>query len=199
MIKRKKTDERRKQIAAAAGALFAERGVRDTTVRDIGDRVGLLSGSLYHHFKTKTDIVHGIMGGYGEDLVARYERAALPGGTSIEKLRRLFHACFEANLEHPDEEAILIRELDNLFREPEFSYVHETLSKIEEIFVNVIEEGIRRREIRANIDPRFVYRMMMDVMGTVPRWYDPRTHHEAEIVDHWIETFFQGIGAPIDV
>jgi len=194
MAKRKKPEERRRQIAIAAGALFAEQGVRGTTVRDIGDRVGLLSGSLYHHFKTKTDIVHEIMGAYGEDLVSRYERAAHPGGTSIEKLRRLFHACFEANLEHPDEEALLIRELDNLFREPEFAYVHETLSRIEDIFVGIIEEGIRRREIRADIDSRFVYRMMMDVMGAIPRWYDPRSHNENEIVDHWIETFFMGIG-----
>jgi len=194
MAKRKKTDDRRRQIAAAAGALFAEQGVQGTTVRDIGDRVGLLSGSLYHHFKTKTDIVHEIMGTYGEDLVARYERAAHPGGTSIEKLRRLFHACFEANLEHPDEEALLIRELDNLFREPEFAYIHEMLSRIEEIFVNIIEEGIHRREIRTDIDPRFIYRMMMDVMGAVPRWYDPRTHNEKEVVDRWIDTFFTGIG-----
>ncbi len=193
MAKRKKTDERRRQIAAAAGALFAQQGVRGTTVRDIGDRVGMLSGSLYHHFKTKTDIVHEIMGAYGEDLVARYERAAHPGGTSIERLRRLFHACFEANLEHPDEEALLIRELDNLFREPEFAYIHDMLSRIEEIFVSIIEEGIRRREIRADIDPRFVYRMMMDVMGAVPRWYDPLTHNENEVVDRWIETFFSGI------
>jgi AcrR family transcriptional regulator len=163
-------------------------------VRDIGDRVGLLSGSLYHHFKTKIDIVHEIMGVYGEELVARYERAAQPGGTSIDKLRRLFHACFEANLEHPDEEAVLIRELDGLFREPEFAYVHETLSRIEAIFVSTIEEGIRRREIRDNVDPRFVYRMMMDVMGAVPRWYDPGTHDEREVVDGWIDVFCTGIG-----
>ncbi len=194
MAKRKKTDDRRRQIAAAAGALFAEQGVRATTVRDIGDRVGLLSGSLYHHYKTKIDIVHEIMGDYGEDLVARYDRAALPGGTSVEKLRRLFQACFEANLEHPDEEAILIRELDSLFREPEFAYIHETLSRIEDIFVGVIEEGIRRRELRADVDARFVYRMMMDVMGAVPRWFDARTHDESEVVDQWIETFFHGIG-----
>jgi len=194
MARRKKTDERRREIAIAAGALFAERGVAATTVRDIGDRVGLLSGSLYHHFKTKTDIVHEIMGVYCEDLVARYERAEQPGGTSIDKLRRLFHACFEATVEHPDEEAVLIRELDSLFREPEFAYIHETLSQIEAIFVRIIEGGIRRREIRENIDPSFVYRMMMDVMGAVPRWYVPGTHDEREVVDGWIDVFFTGIG-----
>ena len=64
----------------------------------------------------------------------------------------------------PDEEAVLIRELDALFREPEFAYVHETLERIEEIFVDVIEAGIARGELRPDVDAHFLYRMMMDVM-----------------------------------
>jgi AcrR family transcriptional regulator len=193
MPRRKTAEERRKEIAAGAGSLFAEQGVRATTVRDIAERVGMLSGSLYHHFKTKNDIVHELMQAYGEDLLARYERAAAPGGTSSDKLSRLFHACLEANLEHPDEEAILIRELDALFREPEFGYLHETLSRIEGIFVGVIEEGVKRGEIRRDIEPHFVYRMMMDVMGAVPRWYDPAKNGKNEVVDGWIDIFTRGV------
>lgn len=84
MAKRRSPQDRRRDIAKAAGALFAEQGVRGTTVRDIAEAVGILSGSLYHHFKTKNDIVHELMQRYGQDLVARYERAAAPGGPSIE-------------------------------------------------------------------------------------------------------------------
>lgn len=193
MPRRVSAEDRRQQIAQAAGALFAEQGVRGTTVRDIADRVGMLSGSLYHHFKTKNDIVHALMREYGDDLVARYERAATPGGTSLEKLRRLFHACLEANLEHPDEEAILIRELDTLFREPEFGYLHDTLAQIEQLFVDVIEDGMRRGEIREDLDAHFVYRMMMDVMGAVPRWYDPTRHVKNEVVEGWIDVFSRGV------
>jgi AcrR family transcriptional regulator len=38
--------ERRAQILASAGQLFAAKGVAATTVREIGNSVGLLSGSL---------------------------------------------------------------------------------------------------------------------------------------------------------
>ena len=198
MAARRSSENRRIEIAQAAGALFAEQGVRATTVRDIADRVGLLSGSLYHHFKTKNDIVHELMRRYGEDLVARYERTAAPGGTSIEKLRRLFHACLDANLEHPDEEAVLIRELDALFREPEFAYVHETLERIEEIFVDVIEAGMARGELRPDVDAHFLYRMMMDVMGAVPRWFDPLSDAKDEVVAAWIDVFMRGVGKTND-
>ena len=131
---------------------------------------------------------------YGDDLVARYERAAAAsGGSSAERLRRLFHACLAANLQNPDEEAILIRELDALFREPEFDYIHEMLVRIEAIFVGVIEAGMASGEIRSEIDAHFVYRMMMDVMGAVPRWYDPGRHVEGDVVEAWIDIFTGGI------
>ena len=194
MARRRVKEDRRGEIAKCAGALFAEQGVRATTVRDIAEGVGMLSGSLYHHFKTKNDIVHELMRQYGDDLVARYEQAAALGGTAIERLRRLFHACLEANLQNPDQEAILIRELDALFREPEFGYIHEMLVQIESLFVGVIQSGMESGEIRADIEVHFVYRMMMDVMGAVPRWYDPSQHAKDDVVEAWIDIFTRGVG-----
>ena len=193
MVKRKPAPERRRQIAQAAGELFAERGVQATTVRDIGDRVGVLSGSLYHHFKTKHDIVHELMHTYIEDLLRRYRDVEGQGGSSIQKLERLFRACIKANLEHPAEETLLIRELDGLFRLEEFAYIHETLAEIEALFVKVVVQGKSAGEIRGDVDPGFVYRMMMDVMGAVPRWYDPGKHSEDRVVEGWIEIFCRGM------
>ncbi|MFD6105633.1 helix-turn-helix domain-containing protein, partial [Nocardia salmonicida] len=38
---------RRAELLGLAADLFAERGLRATTVRDIADSAGILSGSLY--------------------------------------------------------------------------------------------------------------------------------------------------------
>ena len=46
-------NDRHREILEAAAALFAERGYLATSVRDIGERVGLLGGSLYHYIKSK--------------------------------------------------------------------------------------------------------------------------------------------------
>ncbi|WP_395665069.1 TetR/AcrR family transcriptional regulator [Methylocella sp.] len=50
---KKRRGDRRLDIVEAAAALFAERGYQGASMRDIADQVGLLSGSLYHHFKSK--------------------------------------------------------------------------------------------------------------------------------------------------
>lgn len=195
MPKQRAGAQRRREIAQAAGELFADRGIHATTVRDIGERVGIQSGSLYHHFKTKHDIAHELMRCYGEDLLARYREAEAGGGGAGEKLERLFRACIRANLAHPNETAILIHELDKLFRLEEFSYIQRLVADVETLFVGVIAEGMHRGEIRTDIAPAFTYRMMMDVMGAVQRWYDPDKHSEDQVVRGWIDVFFRGIGA----
>lgn len=44
---------RHREVMEAAATLFAERGYAATSVREIGERVGLLGGSLYHYIKSK--------------------------------------------------------------------------------------------------------------------------------------------------
>ena len=44
---------RRADVVQLAGELFAEKGYRATTVREIADAAGILSGSLYPHFDSK--------------------------------------------------------------------------------------------------------------------------------------------------
>jgi TetR/AcrR family transcriptional regulator, cholesterol catabolism regulator len=51
----------RDRILRAAAHLFRKKGFKGTTVRDIAETVGILSGSLFHHFATKEEILLEIM------------------------------------------------------------------------------------------------------------------------------------------
>jgi len=53
--------DRRANILEVATRRFAEHGFEATTVRQIGDDVNILSGSLYHHFATKEEMLHEIV------------------------------------------------------------------------------------------------------------------------------------------
>jgi AcrR family transcriptional regulator len=50
------TGSRRDELLELAATMFAERGLRATTVCDIADSAGILSGSLYHHFSSKEEM-----------------------------------------------------------------------------------------------------------------------------------------------
>jgi AcrR family transcriptional regulator len=74
---------RRQAIVDAATRLFAERGFRGVTTREIASAVGVTEPVLYEHFKTKRDLYDAIIDLSSKEGVAELERlldgsAALP-------------------------------------------------------------------------------------------------------------------------
>ena len=65
-------NSRRDELLELAATMFAERGLRATTVRDIADSAGILSGSLYHHFSSKEEMVDEVLRNFMDWLFARY-------------------------------------------------------------------------------------------------------------------------------
>lgn len=53
--------EGREKILVAARSCFARQGFAGTSIKDIQEESGFSRGNLYHHFKTKEDIVHTII------------------------------------------------------------------------------------------------------------------------------------------
>ncbi|AXI78912.1 TetR/AcrR family transcriptional regulator [Peterkaempfera bronchialis] len=51
----------RARILDVALELFSEQGYEKTSLREIADRLGVTKAALYYHFKTKDDIVRGIV------------------------------------------------------------------------------------------------------------------------------------------
>lgn len=54
-------DKPRDRLLAAAARLFRRQGYATTTVREIGAEVGILSGSLFHHVRSKEEMLFAVM------------------------------------------------------------------------------------------------------------------------------------------
>ncbi|MTD15173.1 TetR family transcriptional regulator [Nakamurella sp. YIM 132087] len=61
-------NSRTEEIRQVAAQLFEQSGYSATTMSDIASAVGLLPGSLYHHFESKEEIAVGILAGLDQDL-----------------------------------------------------------------------------------------------------------------------------------
>lgn len=54
-------DSARGKLLQTAAHLFRNKGFERTTVRDLAGAVGIQSGSIFHHFKSKDDILRAVM------------------------------------------------------------------------------------------------------------------------------------------
>lgn len=164
---------RRTELLEIAAVLFAERGLRATTVRDIADAAGILSGSLYHHFDSKESMVDEILRGFLDELFGRYREIVAAGLDSRTTLESLVTASYEAIDVSHSAVAIYQDEAKHLFANERFSYLSERNVEFRKLWIGVLEAGVQDGSFRPDIDVELVYRFMRDTVWVAVRWYRP--------------------------
>lgn len=81
---------RRMELVLAAATLFRDQGYERTTVRDLGNAVGLQSGSLFYHFRSKEEILVAVMALGISRTTEQLEAALAEAATPRSKLAALF-------------------------------------------------------------------------------------------------------------
>ena len=164
---------RRDELLELAAAMFAERGLRATTVRDLADSAGLLSGSLYHHFSSKEEMVDEVLRTFLTWLFDRYQHIVDTEPNPLARLKGLFMASFDA-IEHRHAEVVIYQdEAKRLSSQPRFSYVEELNQRHRAMWVDVLNEGIAQGYFQSGMDVDLVYRFIRDTTWVSVRWYQP--------------------------
>lgn len=89
-------DSARGKLLKGAAHLFNTKGFAQTTVRDIGREVGILSGSIFHHFPNKEALLCEVMREAVLIVTARMQAALETTSGSREKLLALIQCELEA-------------------------------------------------------------------------------------------------------
>ena len=185
---------RREELLSIAAGLFAERGLRATTVRDIADSAGILSGSLYHHFASKEAIVDEILRGFLDALFGEYRRIVEAGLGPRETLDLLVRASFEAIHRDRNEVAIYQDELKHLRGNSRFDYLRERNTEFREMWTDVLTRGMATGEFRGDLDVRLTYRFLRDTVWVAVRWYRPDDENDhAAIADQYLNIVLDGL------
>ncbi len=163
---------RRAELLDIAADLFASRGVRATTVRDIADAAGILSGSLYHHFDSKESMVDEILRAFLDDLFDRYRKIVASGLPSRETLAALVTTSYEAIDRSHAAVAIYQGEAKHLEGD-RFAYIGELNTEFRDLWVGVIERGVADGSFRPDVDVELVFRFLRDTVWVAVRWYRP--------------------------
>lgn len=165
---------RREELLGIAAALFAERGFTNTTVRDIADAAGILSGSLYHHFDSKESMVDELLNSFQTELWATYDEIEASSLSPRAKLEAVVRASFDAIDHHPYEVAIFQNDAAYLSAQfDRFAYLDERNARFRSLWLGLLRDGVAAGELRAELDVDLVYRFLRDTVWVAVRWYRP--------------------------
>ena len=132
----------RDRIEQAAVRLFVEKGVAETTVKDIARAVGLSEGALYRHFASKDELVWKAFERHYVEFGATLQRLAASESNTRGKVAAMIRGFCRAHDENP-----------TLFKFLLFVQ-HGQLSKLEpgtptpvDVMRDVLDKAITSREI----------------------------------------------------
>jgi TetR/AcrR family transcriptional regulator, cholesterol catabolism regulator len=189
---------RQAELLQLAAELFARQGYVATTIRDIADAAGILSGSLYHHFDSKESILDEILSSFLNEILGQYQAILDEGTGPRETLEGLVRASLVAMNDWRSAIVIYQNEARYLAALERFEYLRDVARHFDELWTGVLRRGMESGEFRETIEPRIVYRLIRDSIWAVPRWYRPEGDLTPErIADQYLSVMLGGIVRPI--
>lgn len=159
---------RREEILAIAAQLFARKGYRGTSMRDIGEASGVLGGSLYHHIKSKDALFVELHNGALDAAEARIAAAVAGLADPWARLEAACVALLEVQLA-PDS---LTTPMMNDFREVPDDVRMQLVARrdrFEELFRAIVAD----LPLPAGID-RSIYRnLLLSQLNAAADWFRP--------------------------
>jgi TetR/AcrR family transcriptional regulator, cholesterol catabolism regulator len=160
-------------IVSAAAKVFRTKGYHAATIRDIADEVGILKGSLYHHFESKEALLYLVV---KEPIAQMFQEIAAIADadlTATEKLRRAISAHLEAFDRHYPHLFVYLREREAVkqrFRE----MIGFSPKDYERCWQQILREGVESGEFRPDLDIPVTSYGLLGMLNWSYKWYDPQ-------------------------
>lgn len=173
MARNKHPEETRNFIVDTATQLFLDQGYDHTSIQDIIDHLGGLSkGAIYHHFKSKEDIMLAVAdklySNSEAEMLKIINRKDLNGK---EKLKQLFHA----SITNPGQKDMFQTAPDMLMN-PQLLVLYlrdEVQKEATELILRVMKEGIADGSIQTEF-PKQLTEVLLLVANV---WMNPMVYH----------------------
>ena len=182
-------------IVSAAAKVFRTKGYHAATVRDIAEQVGILKGSLYHHFASKEELLYLVV----KEPIAQMYRAiaeiAAADLAATEKLRRAISAHLEAFDRHYPHLFVYLREREAVkrrFRE----MIGFSPKEYYRCWQQILQEGVENGEFRSDFDIQVTSYGLLGMLNWSCEWYDPQGRLSIqEVAEGFTALALAGLGA----
>ena len=174
--------------------VFNERGYEATSMEDLAKASGLTKSTFYHHVSGKEELLQLAVDRALDALSIALDDTVQRGGRPVEQLEDAIRRTTEVLLAELPYVTLLLRVRGNTEVEQAALDRRRT---VDGRLAALVKAAAAAGEIRSDIDPRLVSRLLFGMVNSITEWYRPasRTNSQSSIVKATVSLALEGLGA----
>ena len=182
----------RDDILDASAQVFRRKGFHGASMADIATALDVQKPSLYHHVKSKQEILLALLDRALDMLIEHIAAISSQNIPADQKLRQMIRGYLSALADNADLTAVLLFEHRSLDKKTHTRHVPHR-DKFEALWLDVLNEGVRTKTFELK-DPALAVRALMGVMNWTLTWYQPNGEKSIEqIADDYSDFMLKGM------
>lgn len=181
---------RKDQIVDAAALLFKQKGYASTSMRDLATELGIEAASIYHHIKSKEELLESICFDMANKFISNAKEVNDIYFNAEEKLRMAIKLHIETITENQNQSAVFLSEWRNL-SEPKLSLFKQLRNQYENQFTIILIDG-ENEDIFDHTDKKFAVLSILSTINFVNEWYKPEGKMNAAEIAEKLSNFIMG-------
>jgi len=187
-MSRRKNIDRAKYIEKVIAGLFAKRGYKAVSMREIARTLNVRPSTLYHYFKGKEEILFRLMEGAMEESLEGLKRLRETDSPPKEKLINMLKFYASYYLEQSDRLTLLVNEIPSLGEDLRKKLV-EKEKEFVNLFRSLLAELVRTGEIEG-VHPTAAIFSFFGMIHYTVKWFDPEGPVSPEMLSQQIVRIF---------
>ena len=178
----RKKASKKELILLKAAAMFREKGFAATSMRDLAETVGIEAASLYNHIRSKNEMLEAICFDVANRFNANMDILEASAEKSITKVETLLRFHIQQMVGNYEEVYVSDREWRHL-DEPYLSNFQNQRRIYRKRFAAIIEEGIRKSEIKS-IDAPTAILILLHAVSGIESWHRSKARITGEELEN---------------
>lgn len=181
---------RKDQIVDVAALLFKQKGYAATSMRDLATELGIEAASIYHHIKSKEELLESICFDMANKFISNAKEVNDIYFNAEEKLRMAIKLHIETITENQNQSAVFLSEWRNL-SEPKLNLFKQLRNQYENQFTIILIDG-ENEDIFDHTDKKFAVLSILSTINFVNEWYKPEGKMNASEIAEKLSNFIMG-------
>jgi len=184
--------QKSQEIQIVIARLFARKGYKSTSLREIAQELGMDKSSLYHYFSGKEEMLFKLMNNAMDDAMTSLDEIYAADHSPEEKLKRILSYYTRYFAGDQDRETLLVNEMNSLGKDYRRILIKKQKRYVD-LFKSVLYDLAKDRKMK-EIPPTVATFAFFGMVHYTIKWYRrDGTVNLDKLADLFVQIFTRGI------